>query len=176
MYWGASNGPWCAEQRGRITSPAHPCTPAKPAQELLATLTAWLLASLPEASTPPVQAQWCPSAAAAQAAQAERARGVSALRGLACDLEPRQRSWAQDCAAPPIGAGSPGISPAPWLAGHQPHPSSRAAVAWLDSSVLCGVRPDMSPPVDAWGEGRSTSRPSLSLLIFQTNPNQVLCP
>lgn len=122
------------------------------------------------------RAQHPPTAGSAvpQALQQHRQREPLASQphsGLACDLEPRQQSQAQGCTALPIGAGSPGFSPTP----QQPAAGQHLAGKTVGCSVAWGQ--PCPPTTSCLGrEGQSTGCPSLSSIIFQTNPNWVLSP
>lgn len=55
-----------------------------------------------------------------------------------------------------------------------PAVSSRAAVACLDTGVLCGVRLATSLPTCLGDKGWNPGHPALSSIMLQTNPNWVL--
>lgn len=114
----------------------------------------WLLASLPEPSAPPLQAQ------------RRQRRQIEPLASQPCaslvgDLEPRQQSRAQGCVALPVGAGSPGLSPAPWLAGPQPHPSSQQLGLVRNRGALQHGASHVPPPPPAacWVKARTLGIP-----------------
>lgn len=161
---------WRAEHRWRITPPAQPCTPADPAWDLLATLTAqdhdcWHLCWSPALPHCSLSGALC-----AAAAQTEQALDVSALPVTLSHVSRARRRAARCCPSGQAAQGSalhaarPDPSPTP-ATGNSP-PVRQWGALWCGASHV--------PSASCLGaEGQSTSVPPYHI-IFQTNPNRDL--